>query len=199
MASHPPLLRARNALADGFQRDAAELANHLWNGVLTVLSWAQAFGSMIVHGITSGFSLGKYPQAVLSGKHPILTESEHAIVSDLIATQYGFAGPFAQAVEDAITAGTPLSEDAIASRSGLYAGGSIIRPFEVGRSDAFGIDLPYYPTDDSPCQGNCRCSWSITDDGTIITATWIAQDDFKVCDVCQERADAAPFEFPIAA
>lgn len=186
----PPMLRVRNRLADGFKDDAAELATKVVNGVLTVVDWARAFGSLIADGVTSAFMLGKGTNA--------LDFRGHGIVTGLIQAQYSYAGPFAQAIDDAITAGTPMSEDAIAARSGLYAGGSVIHPFEVGKTD--GIDLPYFPADGlTPCMGNCRCSWELVDDGTVITATWNAQDDFKVCDGCIERADAAPFTFASAA
>lgn len=181
------LLRARNRLADGFKDDAAEIAADLVNGDIDLTEWAKAFASLISHGITTGFQLGLGVD--------VLDQRSSAIVTGLIQTQYSYAGPFAQAVSDAIDAGTPMSQEAIASRSGLYAGG-VIQSHEFGQADRYDISLPAYPGDGStPCMGNCRCYWSIEANGTVIVPTWVAIDDAHTCDECARRGEQwAPYD-----
>ena len=181
-----PLIRARNALADGFQRDAADLAGPLVAGsdpfVVRLARWLSDFFGLIRHGITGAFLLGRGSRG--------LTEPDARIVAGLIDTQHGFARGFAADLRAAADAGQTITEAAVATRSGLYAGGSVIHPFHAGESARWNVVLPAYPGDgSSECQGNCRCSLSFEDTGTVVLVTWHGHDDGRICPTCQERAD----------
>src|SRR5436190_4071093 len=175
------LLDLRNAIAGGVTDAAAALASWLVDGTLTIAGWAEAFARLIRDGTSAGFLLG------LGGRAQV-DLAALSTLDALIAEQLDFAMGFATELAPALDAGTATAEG-VAARSALYAGASV-HAFDRGRSQAWGLDLPYFPADGlTACHGNCRCEWSIEDFDDRIEATWITVGDENTCDGCQARGN----------
>jgi hypothetical protein len=175
------MLDLRNAIADGMSEESEALAKQLVAKTITLAKWAKAFAQLIADGIGAGFLLGR-------GGTALMDDASVSVLDGLIADQLGYAKAFATDLATALL-DDKATEDGVAGRSALYAGASV-HAFDQGRSQDWGVQLPYYPADgETECGGNCRCEWQLVDTDTELTATWITVGDRKVCDDCQARGD----------
>lgn len=173
------LLDIRNAIADGMSEESATLAKQLVAKTITLAQWAKAFAQLIVDGIGAGFLLGR-------GGTALMDDASTALLDGLIADQLGYAKDFATAIAPALDDETATA-DGIAARSALYSGAAV-HGFDQGRSQDWGVQLPYYPADSGTvCGGNCRCSWELVDYDDRLEATWVTEEDSKVCPDCEAR------------
>lgn len=55
-------------------------------------------------------------------------------------------------------------------------------------------DLPFHPTEGSECLTNCRCHWTVQDNGDGTgTATWHLGATERHCTTCPTRASDSPY------
>lgn len=177
----------RNAMADGFEEEAAALVLLWFAGKITLEQWAQAFAGLVAAGITAAYVLGY-------GGTMMLDAAADARIYELIAAQYAYLTGFAEDIYAALRAGVPMSEAMMAARSGLYAG-SMVEAYEQANAEAHGAMLPYWPADGgTPCMQRCRCWWAYEQGDGVTNAYWHTQEDPGVCEGCLNReAESDPF------
>jgi hypothetical protein len=186
--TQPELLALRNAVADGMGEESAGLATRLVAGSITLLDWAASFARLIADGLTAAFLLGRGGTAAMDA-------TANTTLSGLIAAQHEYAKSFVSDVTAAINDGS-VTEAGVAERSALYSGGAV-HAFETGQAASWELVAPAYPTEDSPCGGNCRCWLTFDETDTDYLIYWNTVDDSHTCDVCAQRGeDYNPYTVP---
>lgn len=165
-------------LRDGFQdrrrADVSSLTRRLADQEITVQAWEAEMMQAVRELHTAQFAFGR-------GGLNAMTTADWTEAARLVEGQRVYLRAFAQDV-----AAGALSEAQIAARAKLYYGASR-QMYERGRASAFGVHLPAYPGQGSPCQANCACSWGLVDTGDEIHATW-KRSASESCSVCARRA-----------
>jgi len=107
-----------------------------------------------------------------------LSKVERAELKKAVAEQLKYYEKFADAAGD-------MSEAGVAARAQMYVG-AIKATFGHARQPG----LPFYPTENSECLTNCRCSWQETGDGAY---NWVL-DAKESCPTCEGRAADNPYQ-----
>ena len=85
-----------------------------------------------------------------------------------------------------------LSPAEAAARAALYVG-----PLKAAysRGQATLWDLPFHPTEGTPCRGNCKCSWRIDvlDLEELNANAYWELGQAEHCDECRARAARSPY------
>jgi uncharacterized coiled-coil protein SlyX len=167
-------------LRDGFQErrraDVDNLTRRLADQEITVQQWEAEMAALIRDLHAAQYVFGR-------GGLNAMTVEDWLAVDALFAEQQAYLRAFAERV-----AASQLSEAQIAARAKLYYGASR-QLYEQGRASAFGVQLPAYPGQGSPCQANCACYWRLADKGDEVHATWVRTAS-ESCSVCKRRASA---------
>lgn len=165
-------------LRDRFQErrraDVDALTRRLADKTISVQEWEREMTQALRDLFHAQYAYGR-------GGLNAMTAADYAEAHRLVEEQRVFLRAF---TED-IAAGR-LSEAQIGARAKLYYGASR-QAYERGRSAAFGVQLPAYPGQGSPCGSNCACYWALVDKPETVEATWrrTAQES---CSVCKRRA-----------
>lgn len=162
--------------------NVTRLAARLALGEIDVRAWEQAMRALVRAVFLGQYALGR-------GGIGALQTVDRMRVGALVGEQWGFLHAFAAEV-----AAGDLSEAQIAARSQLYVESSA-RAESEGHQRAFrGLELPAHPGDGSTaCRSQCRCRWSIVDDGDEWRATWRTGGGDATCADCRRRgADWSP-------
>lgn len=144
------LLLLRDTLSATLEVEAADLAQRLASGDVTIQQWTLAMRELIERAYVEEYALGK------GGTHNLFA-GDMATLATLLAGQYAYLQVFAQQVAAGV-----LSADQVAARAALYMA-SATHAFGRGQSAAYGpLVLPAYPGDgQSICGVRCRCNWRI--------------------------------------
>jgi hypothetical protein len=167
----------RDRLLDGAAAAMARLAQRLASGDWTVGVWERAMRDAVKAIFGAQYVFGR-------GGLKAMTRADWERLNDLVQGQYEFLAGFA----DDVALGK-LSLPQITVRAWLYVGSSV-QAHEAGKAAALDVELPAMPGDgSSECLGNDRCSWFLRrrQDG-LVEATWVAEDDPRVCSTCAQRA-----------
>lgn len=144
------LLALRDNLSVLLEAEAADLAQALASGDLTIQQWVLAMRELLERSYVEQYALGK------GGTHNLFA-GDMAALATLLAGQYAYLQAFAQQV-----AAGELSAEQAAARAALYMS-STTQAFEQGRAAGYGgLVLPAYPGDGSTvCGVRCKCHWLI--------------------------------------
>lgn len=146
------LIALRDSLAEALRDDAAELAQKLAAGDLTVQEWVLAMRNLLEQAYLEQYALGK-------GGTNNLFAADLATLGLMLDAQYRYLQNFAEKV-----AAGELSAEQTAARAQLYMSSST-QAFERGNGAARGLPvLPQYPGDGrTQCRTNCKCNWRIVE------------------------------------
>ena len=148
----------------------------------SVDQWEREMSRIIAREHTAALIAGVAERAnvpVNEGLFRGLSRAERNELNATVKTQLDYLSRFADDVRSG-----DLSSAQIAARADLYAG-----PLRATYYRNRYIGLPFYPTEGSECQANCKCSWTPRDDGyywTLGTA--------EHCGTCESRAAGNPYQ-----
>lgn len=176
------MLQIRDLLIEIWHDRVRDLAQKLADGEVTIQEWLLQMRREVLSVYIDEYLLSK------GGWNAIFAE-DVAILSGVLATQYGFLQTFAESVQQG-----GLSKSQIGVRSELYIE-SATQAHERGRARRHAIDLPAYPADGSQiCLTRCKCHWNITETEDRVNAYWTLDPSAEHCDTCVANAqDWAPY------
>lgn len=171
---------------DGQSRTAGDLARMLDGGQLTLPQWEREMRALVKRTHVASYVVGR-------GGKAQMTQRDYGSTGWHIRQQYGHLRDMARQVQEG-----DVSAAQLAARSEQYAQ-SARAGFFRGYGRRWVIELPYHPADGgTPCHGNCRCAWDITEDEAEVRAYWRLGGSARgPCAGCQSRAsESAPLVFP---
>jgi hypothetical protein len=151
----------------------------------SVDAWEREMGRIIAREHTAALIAGTAARVgvpVSDGLFKGLSRAERNELNVTVKAQLNYLTRFADDVRSG-----ELSPAQIAARADLY-GGPLRSTYYRNRY----IGLPFYPTEGSECQANCKCSWTPRDDGyywTLGTA--------EHCGTCESRAAGNPYQVSV--
>lgn len=121
-----------------------------------------------------------------SGLFKGLSRAERADIKTAIQTQLGYLAKFKTAMPN-------MSDEAIRNRASLYSG-SVRSTYNSARWGDW--ELPFVPTQGTPCGGRCKCSIAVTDngDGTGSMVWSMGGVESVHCNECPSREAGSPYQ-----
>jgi hypothetical protein len=165
-----------NQFLDGQQRRIDRLMSDLGEQRIALSYWENAMRQVIKdsHGVL--YVLGRGGRNAM---HP----TDWGRVGRYVQSQFTYLNGFARDI-----AGGQVSQAQAQVRAGLYIGSARAAMSRGVAAAAGGLALPQYPGDGStPCLGNCRCWWQLTQTQNEWHARWISVADRASCEECVQR------------
>lgn len=155
------LIAIRDAFTVQVRAEARNITATMLDGDTTVQRWLLDMQDMVRNTHTNQFMLGR-------GGVGMVNQADLATVEEVINGQYTYLQNFA----DDVVAGN-VSDGRMLARAQMYADAGT-QSYERGLGLAYGLPtLPAYPGDgQTQCLSNCKCRWSITEDGEAWYCYW---------------------------
>jgi hypothetical protein len=166
----------------GFETRVTRLSGRLRRGEISLAAFQREFKGEVKDLATVQTAIGK-------GDWRAVTKREWGRVgAELRWRQYNYAKDFGESIHKDVQEGKELGPR-IDWRAKLYKGAgtkAFWQAVEAEQELPLG-KLPGYPAQDTLCDGNCKCAWSIQKVDGGWRATWV-MSVAEHCDTCIERA-----------